>query len=311
MRTWSRLRIVLVVLLAVALIGGGITAFLIWRSSVNAARERDFKAATRSAWKKIEAGSQALSEAMLKVVSPEDLPAVAAAAAAMSDEVTSARNAARKVAVPPGYAEVAEKQAEGFDALRAYLDLLNGLAESANRAEIEGSAQTLDDKARRSQDAVNEFTSTAPWLDSTVTGDVYTGSSVLRAAYVPPDPTLEARRQSAYDAVNAFMDADINRHDFNYIWSNLSSRLRAGFEFYKVTPEKLAEGWAKSWGKDPPKSYYISTGSIQFPSPGTAMVRVIAYLESGKPQIEYVKVVDEGGWKIDTYPYAGILNEPT
>jgi hypothetical protein len=72
-----------------------------------------------------------------------------------------------------------------------------------------------------------------------------------------------------------------------------------------VKKDTLAAEWDRAWGGKPRLGYFISRSSIQFPSPGHATVRAIAYIDHGPVRIEEIQLVNEGSWKIDSYPFAG------
>jgi len=243
---------------------------------------------------------------MLRVTSAADLPAVAGSAGKMKELVDTTAAKLEKNGPPSGYGDVGAKERTALASMSSYLKRVADDAGSGNDADIRSDNQIVADLARKAQDDVNDFESSAKWVKANVPGDFYSGSEALLAAY-QPSQELDADRQQVYDTMQTFMTADILHRNFDVIWSLLDSRLHTGFDYYKITEEKLAAGWDKAWdGK--PTDFYVSRSQIAFPSPDNATVKVIAYMDNAGPRIEEFRLVKEGGsWKLDDDPFVGFL----
>lgn len=307
MRHWGWRWVALVVLL-VMLVLGCVAGGLAWWHAASCSRaERAFRERVSADWKGIAGRMNLLVDAMTRVAAPVDLAAVKEGAGALAVRVAKVSKTLEKGRVPGRYRVAAERERQALEAVGRYLSLLGELSGSDAQAAADGRA-ALESLARRAQEAVNSFTGSAPWLSVRLPGDLYQGGRTLRSAFQPLGPDAEANAQAVHDTVEAFMDADIHRHDLDTVWSMLSSRLHKGFEYFNITREKLMQGWDGAWGENKPVGYYVSRAQIEFPDPDTANVKVIAYVENGEPRIEEVRVVREGdAWKIDAYPFVGWL----
>jgi hypothetical protein len=306
MRSAGWRRITLIAVVAVIIIGGATTGVLLWLSHSHAQSVKAYKAATSADWKKVVESADNLTAAMLRVSSPTDLAAVQGGAAQMKGLVTDLTRALERKGPPSGYQKVGDSESVALASLGSYLDKLASLSSQASSETVSENSQVLADLARKAQDDTSEFESQATWIKSSVPNDLYGGIEALQAAFLP-SKELEAQAQQVFDTMQTFMNADIVQRNFDVIWSLFDSRLHTGFDYYKITKEKLAADWEKAWdGK--PVAFYVSRSQISFPSPGNATVKVIAYMDNEGPRIEEFRLVNEGGtWKLDDDPFVGFL----
>lgn len=307
MRRWGWRRITVVALLALLVLGCVAGGLAWWCAASRSRAERAFRERVSADWKGIAGRMNTLVDAMTRVANPGDLDAVEEGAGALAAGVAKVSNSLEKTRVPEKYREVAERERLALDSVGRYATVLGELSAGDDRAVADGRA-ALESLASRAQEAVTSFTGSAPWLSVKLPGDLYQGGSTLQSAFRHMDPAAEAAARVVHDTVEAFMDADIHRHDLDTVWSMLSSRLHTGFDYFKITKEKLMQGWNDAWGSNKPVGYYVSAAQIDFSDPDTANVKVIAYVENGDPRIEEVRLVREGdAWKIDAYPFVGWL----
>jgi hypothetical protein len=298
-------RIAIIALIVVVVLGAAAGGLLWWRAVAHSKSVRAYKSHATASWNEISTRAKLLTASMLRAASPADLAGIATEAYAMQKEVSDAAAGLKKSPAPSGYKNAGAKESTALASVDSYLQSLGDIASAEDPAQLQNDRSTLEDKARKAQDDVNDFLSADLWLKVSINNDFYQAGSTLQAAFEPPDPARDAEEQAVYDAANAFMNADISQHNFDVIWSMLSSRLRTGFDYYKVKKDTLAAGWDRAWGGKPRLGYFISRSSIQFPSPGHATVRAIAYIDHGPVRIEEIQLVNEGSWKIDSYPFAG------
>lgn len=302
---WRRI-IIIIALIFVVVLGAAAAGLLWWRSAHDARSVQSYKSRATSEWNKISGQARSLTATMLKVGSAADLAGVASEASRMQGDVERMAAAVEKIAAPPGYDDVAAREKAALESLKSYLQSLSDISSKGDPSQLNDDKSILEDRARQAQDDVNEFLSSARWLRVSMNSDFYRAAATLQAAFQPADPARQAEAQAVYDAANAFMNADINQHNFDIIWSMISNRLHVGFDYYKITKDKIASDWLKAWGGKQPMGYYVSRFSIAFPSPGHATVRAIAYIDKGAVRIEEIQLVNEGnGWKLDSYPFAG------
>lgn len=306
MRSAGWRRTVLIAAIAVIVIGGVTAGVLVLLAHSHSQSVKAFKARTSADWREVAGSAGTVTAAMLRVTSPADLPPVAASASKMKDLVQGLASRLDKNGPPSGYADVGAKESTALASMGSYLGKIADVAGQASQDAAQENSQVLADLARKAQDDTNDFESSAQWVKASVPGDFYGGSVAMLAAFQPPKE-LDAERQQVYDTMQTFMNADIKQRNFDVIWSMFDSRLHTGFDYYKITKEKLADGWDKAWdGK--PTDFYISQSQISFPSPGNATVKVIAYFDTEGPRIEEFRLVNEGGvWKLDDDPFVGFL----
>lgn len=300
----TRSRYILIVSIAVIFAGAVSAGLLLWRSAARAEGESKYRSRSNAEWRGLADDADKVAASLLTISSVSDMQGVAQSAAEMRQRVDRAAASLEKNMPPSSYRSVADKEVRALGALASYLEKLNQMAMSGEGIDLQAGRGLLEDRARAAQDGVNDFLAQARWMKTTVDGDFYQAGDALARALTPVDPQLEAQRQSAYDAAHAFMDADIFHHDFDTIFASISNRLKTGFAYYKVSTEKLQADWPKAWDYHP-VNFMISKPQITFPSPGNAVVRAIAYVEKSQPKIAEIRLVDEGGWKIDSYPFVG------
>jgi len=299
-------RVALIAAVVVVVLAGA-AVLVWWLSDSRAEGVKQYKAKTSAAWKKISSKSGQIASALAHVSSKDDLQEVAIESYALKTYVDNLTGQQRDGSIPSGYRELAKSQAAALASLSAYLGNLSELATRQSSDSVIADLPSLQNDARAAQDAVNDFLSQAEWLGSQVEGDLYQAPQTLSAALQPQNQAQEAQRQVIYEALKTFIETDIYQHDFNRIYSMLSSRWTSRWEAAKITREQLVPVWKAAWGTNKPKSYYINKAQIAFPSPDRATVKTIIYNEDGTPLIKTVKLVNEGGtWKIDSYPFAGI-----
>jgi len=306
MRSAGWRRITLIAVAAVIVIGGATAGVLIWLSHSHAQSVKAYKVQTSTDWKKVVSSADTLTAAMLRVSTPTDLVAVQGGADQMKALVTYLSRKLQHKGPPSGYGKVGDSESVALASLGSYLGKLESLAAQANPDVINEDSQVLADLARKAQDDISGFEAQATWIKSSVPNDLYGGGQALQAAFQPPKE-LDAQRQQVFDTMQTFMNADITQRNFDVIWNLFDSRLHTGFDYYKITKEKLAADWDKAWdGK--PEGFYVSRSQIEFPSPGNATVKVIAYMKDSGPRVEEFRLVNEGGtWKLDDDPFVGFL----
>lgn len=300
---WSSRRTVLLAV-AVAVAVASVAGVLIWRAKARAADEREFRSRTQADWREISQQADRVQAAVVAAESPSDFPKISEAAASMQQRVERAAASREKSGAPGSYGEAARREREALGALTLYLEKLGTFAQEGEGADLAENRGLIENAARAARDNVDGFLASAGWVTSVIPGDFYGSTDAMASALEPVDPALEAQRQSAYDAAYDFMYSDIFLHDFDRLLASISNRLRVGFDYYKITKEKLQADWAKAWDYRP-VNFTISRPQITFPSPDSAVVKAIAYVEKGPPKIAEMRLVDEGGWKIDSYPFVG------
>lgn len=295
--------IVSVAIVALIALGVGI---LIYVSSSNAKKTREFEAATRARWQKISEQSRDVSAALARVGSVADLAAVSSAVRGMEAVLDETSRSISKESVPPGYGDVAAKQKAAIVAMKSYLEKVGQLASSGDQQTFKSELGILEDRSGEAAAAVNDLLTAAMFIKTMVPGDFYQAALTMANAWQPPSYANEAETQAVYDAAAAFINADINGPDLDTIWAMLSTKLHKALDILKITRDKLASGWSQSWGSARPVDYYINKRDINFTDENTATVKVIMYLNSGGPRIETMRLVKENGvWKVETYPFVG------
>lgn len=288
--------------LLIALVAG----VLIYVSSANAEKTRKFEATSKAQWRKIGEKSRDVSAALARVGSVGDLAAVSSSAGEMVAVLDEASRSLAGRAVPPGYGDIASKQKAAIEAMKHYLEKVGQLASRGDQQAFKGELGILEDRSREASAAVSDFLTAARFVKTTVPGDFYQAALTMGNAWKPPDYANEAERQAVYDTAAAFINADISGPDLDTIWSMLSAKLRQALDVFKITRDKLASGWAQSWGDARPVEFYINRNDIHFTDQNTATAKVIMYMNRGGPRIETMRLVKENGvWKVETYPFVG------
>lgn len=306
MRNAGALRVVAIVALIVVVIAAGLGGFFWWKSASDASSARKFKAAATADWKRISADADRVRTALLKATSKAELAEVDKQATAMRGDIASVTSR-MKNGVPPAYKDAAAKAVTALGSIDRYLELVGELSTAASAADLQNNKGALDDRARQAQADVNDLTSSASWLKAGLQGDFFEAGAALQAVLIPVDPAVEAQKQAVNQALQTFMHADIFDRNFDIIWPMLDARLHLGFDYFKITKDKIVAGWDKAWGEHRPVNFYVSEPQITITGPGTATARAIVYVEHGETRIEEVRLVNEGGWKIDSYPFVGWL----
>jgi hypothetical protein len=302
----SRRIIVLLVVLAVVVLAAAAAGYLAWSASSRAKDVKRFKARTSSDWTELAAQAEEVTASLLRVTSGAEMADVASKVSKMRYKVARVVSSSETKKPPSGYREFGDKQSKTLASLDRYLATLGDIASTQDPSKLSAERGTLEDRARSAQDDVNEMMTEAKWLRAAIPGDFYQAGGILTGAFEKVDPQLEAQRQQVYDTAKAFLEADIFHQDFDTIWSLFDNRLHTGFDYYKITKEKLAEGWQRQWGEHRPVNFYISRSQIDFPSPGNATVKAIGYVEHEAPKVAEIRLVNEGGtWKFDSYPFVG------
>lgn len=304
----NRRRVALVTTAAAVLAAAAVLVAVLVLNRANAGRAERFREAASENWSMVGGLSEDVAVALLRVSSPEDLAAVAAASKGMSSGLEEIGRSLKGQAVPSGYSDIAESQKIALDALHLYTEKIEKLATGADQQMTRENTSVLESRSRKAKAAVERFLSEADFLDVVIAGDFYQSGKALGSAWQPPPYAGEEEAQAVYDTVSRFMEADIRDSDFDTLLSLLSSRMVAVLEYLGFTREKLQEGWLSSWGGKKPVDYYISRRNINIPFPETATVVAIAYLEGGGTRVETIRLVKEQGvWKIDNYPFVGWL----
>ena len=297
---WLVISVATVVLIALSV------GVLIYISSSNAEKARKFEAASKARWQKISDQSRDISAELARVGTVTDLAAVSSSVHGMEAVLDEALRSISKEAVPPGYGDAAAKQKAAILAMKRYLEKVDQLASRRDQQAFVGELGILEDRSRQAAASVNDFLTVARYVKATVPGDFYQAALTMANAWQPPSYANGAETQAVYDAAAAFINADIRGPDLDAIWAMLSTNLHKALDVFKTTRDKLASGWAQSWGSARPVDFYINKRDINLKDENTATVKVIMYLNSGGPRIETMRLVKENGvWKVETYPFVG------
>lgn len=295
--------IVAAVLVVVILLGGG---FLIYNSTVNASRAREFKESARSDWKALKARAQDVAAALTRVNSTADLGAVEKAAAGMKTELQRVGKSLKHQKVPAGYGDLAGSQEAAISNLTSYVDMVDQLTRAKDKNSYDENSPLLENRSRKALSSVNDFLSLANFMRMSFPGDFYLAGTTMPRAWQPPAYSNEADSQAAYDAASRFVNADVKEHNFDVMWSMLSNRLISGMVAYKITEQAMANTWHTAWGEQKPFDDYVSRRDTALTDANTATVKVIVYSENSSPRIETMRMVRENNaWKVDAYPFVG------
>ncbi|PKQ28616.1 MAG: hypothetical protein CVT63_01860 [Candidatus Anoxymicrobium japonicum] len=296
--------IAIAVLVALVL-AASIAGFLWWRESARSNSEKRYENIASRDWRRIFDRANLVTVALLKVESLTDLTGVATEASDMTKEIAKIASERKKSEMPRGQKATVARESVALESLGKYLEMLDELALKVNAEELLKTRSLIEDRARVAQANVDDFLASARWLNGNITGDFYSAGSMLQAVIQPVDRAQEEMKSAVFEAVNAFMDADISRHDFDLIWAMLSSKLHMVLGYYKINKENLNVGWKKAWGDKKPVSFYVNKSQISFPGAGSAAVNVIVYTEKSGIRRGKVRLLYENGWKLDSYPFAG------
>jgi hypothetical protein len=299
---------VLIVVASVAiaglLAGGG---YLAYSQVTNAARTDNFKSSAKADWKEIERRSEAVADALARVNSPDDLLSVANSTSAMKDKLDKMAGSIDKAAVPVGYGDLAERQKAAVEDLGSYMEIVSKVAAAGKENVISDNNNTLENRSRKAVSSVNDFLAGADFLEVQIPGDIYLAGPEMLNAWAVANQANDEAETAVYDAASAFVKADIKGQDFNVIWSMLSSRNMNSFTAYKVTEQVIKENWQKSWGSVKPTSYYVSRSDIKMIDLNNAEIRVTMHYDNQRPKTDVITLVRENGvWKVDKYPFAGL-----
>lgn len=301
----GRFALVAAVLVLLLAAGGGTALYL---GATNASRADRFRRQARDDWSGLVAEARAVTSALDSVTSPETLDVVAEAAEGMADSLEEVAAGLEGERTPAGYGAVSERQKAAVAELRSYVQKIIELSRVKEEKALAEQRGLLENRSRRARQSVDSFLSEADFVTVTMPGDFYHAGSGMARAYQPPDYAGDAERKAIYDTMNEFMRADVRDGDFEKVWSMLSSRMIYGLEYNRITRERLAANWKSMWGDKNPVDYYVSWRDINIPYPTTATSVVIAYMDDGGPRSQTVRLVKEQGvWKIDSYPFVGLL----
>ncbi len=306
--SWNRRRLFAVaavtVVLALAVVGGT----LVYVGAVDASRVNRFKDRARTDWGGLADDARSVARALGGVNSPESLDLVAERASGMSRSLDELGGRVGRQAPPPGYGQVAGKQKTAVADLKSYVDKVFELARIKEEQALAEQRGVLENRSRKALQSVNAFLYDADFLSVNIPGDFYQAGSAMANAYRPPDYASDVERKAIYDTMNEFMRADVKDNDFEKVWSMLSGRLIYGLTYNQITKERLVANWRNMWGDKTPVDFYVSWRDINIPYPTTATSVVIAYMRDGGPRTGTVRLVKEQGvWKIDSYPFVGLL----
>ncbi|MFH1149884.1 MAG: hypothetical protein V1748_05370 [Actinomycetota bacterium] len=301
-------RAILISIIVVILLAAGAIAFLVYRSYEHGRQVKDYKAALKADWKKISDRSSEVAAALDRISSPADLTAVAQAVSDFSGELAIVSGRSQRARAPAGYAELSEKETQVLKDLGSYAEMLEDLATKADENTIKQSRGTLEYRAGRAKSDFSDFIAESGFLKQEIGEDFFRGGAGLEAAYAGEDLASDQNKQEVYDLMSAVLTADVKNHDYGTVYSLLSNRLHTGFDYYKMTRERMIDYWPKAWGEHKPVDFFVSRRDIEFPDANTAVVKVIAYLDGASPMFEQVRLVREpSGWRVDSYPFTGFL----
>ncbi|MBU1672092.1 MAG: hypothetical protein KKF41_08350 [Actinobacteria bacterium] len=299
---------ILITLIVVIVLTAGAIAFLVYRSYEHGRQVKEYKAALKADWKKISERSSEVAAALDRVSTPGDLQAVANATSEFSEQLAEVSGRSQRARAPAGYGELSEKETQVLKDLGSYADMLDELALKADENTIKQSRGTLEYRAGKAKSDFSDFVAKSGFLQQEIGEDFFRGGAGLEAAYAGEDLASEQSRQEVYDVMSATLTADVKDHDYATVYSLLSTRLHTGFDYYKMTRERMIDYWPKAWGENKPVDFFVSRRDMEFPDANTAVVKVIAYLDGAPPVIEQVRLVREpSGWLVDSYPFTGFL----
>ncbi|HEY5531800.1 MAG TPA: hypothetical protein VIK22_07350 [Candidatus Anoxymicrobiaceae bacterium] len=286
------------------LAGGG---YLLYTQVTDAAHTDNFKSSAKAGWNEIERRSETVADALARVNSPDDLVNVAKSTSAMKDELDKIANAIDRATVPAGYGDLAERQIAAVEDLGNYMELVSKIAAMGKENVISENNGTLENRSRKAVSSVNGFLSGADFLKVQIPGDIYLAGPEMLNAWAAANQANDEAESAVYDAASAFVKADIKDQDFNVIWSMLSSRNMNNFKAYKVAEQVVKDNWQRSWGSVKPTSYYVSRSDIKMIDPNNAEIRVTMHYDDQRPKTDVITLVRENGaWKVDKYPFAGL-----
>lgn len=205
--------------------------------------------------------------------------------------------------------EIVEKSVQAMSAISAYLhEVVRFLADFAFEDSIVRQSAIIESgtRARESyEDVIRSLDKRLP----RISGEFFECGLILLAdRFSLSNVELSPEVERIINTVVSFMNADIKEFNPDVIWSLLAKKIHEVYAIFGVSKEEFASKWLSARVKSRPVDFAISGLQTQIDESGKALVPVVVYVEKGSPLVDKVGLVLEGGsWKIERYPFAGLL----